>query len=347
MFWKSKVVATLPFVLLLVHTSFVLSNPVPQNDLTQAEMVVSDRDQDGLVGPVRKVRTETAKITVNGQSLTEGPRVLLEDVTYDAKGNKLQSAYYPAASGSLTGREVYKYDDRGNIAEMSMFNADGTLLAKEVYKYEFDKVGNWTRMLTSVAIFHGGKVSFDPSEVTYRSITYYLGETLANRIVSTGNAAEDQTPGDQQARTKAESNSIALNGTGKPASISGASTIEVSNPPASGAEKPEEIAALQPAKPKPPLRPISHGVLNGIALKLPKPVLPEMIRRLKITGQVVVEVVIDGNGKVISARAVKGHPALHQPAVDAAYGARFTPTLLSGQPVKVSGVITYRFALSE
>jgi protein TonB len=46
---------------------------------------------------------------------------------------------------------------------------------------------------------------------------------------------------------------------------------------------------------------------------------------------------------VASARAITGHPLLQQAAVQAAYGARFSPTLLSGQPVKVTGVITYNF----
>jgi len=40
---------------------------------------------------------------------------------------------------------------------------------------------------------------------------------------------------------------------------------------------------------------------------------------------------------------VSGHPLLRAAAVAAARGARFSPTKLSGQPVKVSGVITYNF----
>jgi len=40
---------------------------------------------------------------------------------------------------------------------------------------------------------------------------------------------------------------------------------------------------------------------------------------------------------------VSGHPLLRGAAEQAARGARFSPTLLSGQPVKVSGVITYNF----
>ena len=56
-----------------------------------------------------------------------------------------------------------------------------------------------------------------------------------------------------------------------------------------------------------------------------------------------VQVLIDESGRVVSASAVSGHPLLRAAAVSAAQGARFSPTLLSGQAVKVSGVITYNF----
>src|SRR5207248_2901521 len=84
--------------------------------------------------------------------------------------------------GSLTGKEVYKYDERGNMVEMTLHNDDGSLLAKEVYTYEFDAVGNWTKMTTAVAVMEGGQVSFEPSEVTYRTISYYLDETVMAKM---------------------------------------------------------------------------------------------------------------------------------------------------------------------
>ena len=54
---------------------------------------------------------------------------------------------------------------------------------------------------------------------------------------------------------------------------------------------------------------------------------------------------IDENGKVISAKAVSGNPALTNAAQQAALGARFSPTMLGEQAMKVSGVITYNFVL--
>jgi periplasmic protein TonB len=98
-----------------------------------------------------------------------------------------------------------------------------------------------------------------------------------------------------------------------------------------------------PPPPAPPRAPISGGVLNGKAISLPKPAYPAIARTAHASGTVVVQVTIDENGNVISAHAVSGHPLLTAVAVAAARGARFSPTKLSGQPVKVTGVITYNF----
>ncbi len=96
-------------------------------------------------------------------------------------------------------------------------------------------------------------------------------------------------------------------------------------------------------KPTPPRAPISGGVLNGKAISLPKPAYPPIARAAHASGTVVVQVLIDENGSVVSAHAVSGHPLLQAAAVGAAKSARFSPTKLSGQPVKVTGVIQYNF----
>lgn len=90
--------------------------------------------------------------------------------------------------------------------------------------------------------------------------------------------------------------------------------------------------------------PIRGGVLNGKARSLPKPSYPPIAKAARASGTVTVEVVINERGCILSAHATGGHPLLQAAAVQAALQACFTPTLLSGQPVKVSGVITYNFA---
>lgn len=88
---------------------------------------------------------------------------------------------------------------------------------------------------------------------------------------------------------------------------------------------------------------ISGGVVNGKAISLPKPAYPSAARAVNARGTVNVAVIIDRNGRVMSANATSGHPLLRQAAESAARRARFRPTLLSGQPVEVSGVIVYNF----
>jgi protein TonB len=114
--------------------------------------------------------------------------------------------------------------------------------------------------------------------------------------------------------------------------------------PAPIADEPPPPPPQPTPTPKPPPRaPISGGVLNGKAISLPKPAYPPMAKAARAAGTVVVQVTIDETGKVISAHAISGHPLLQAAAVQAAYGARFSPTQLSGQPVKVTGTISYNF----
>jgi TonB family protein len=89
--------------------------------------------------------------------------------------------------------------------------------------------------------------------------------------------------------------------------------------------------------------PISGGVLNGKALSLPQPEYPAIAAQAHAGGTVTVQVLIDESGNVISAHAISGHPLLQSVSVAAARQARFSPTSLMGDPVKVSGVIMYNF----
>jgi TonB family protein len=88
---------------------------------------------------------------------------------------------------------------------------------------------------------------------------------------------------------------------------------------------------------------ISGGILNGRALSLPKPEYSSFARSARATGTVVVQVTIDEKGNVSSAKAVTGHPLLHKAAEDAARGAKFPALIICGQPVKVTGTISYIF----
>ena len=103
------------------------------------------------------------------------------------------------------------------------------------------------------------------------------------------------------------------------------------------------------AQVKTPPKTISGGVLNGKAISLAKPVYPQDAIKARISGTVKVQVLIDENGKVISAKALDGpvSASLGPAAEAAALQAVFSPTLLQGKPAKVSGVIDYNFVLQS
>jgi protein TonB len=116
-------------------------------------------------------------------------------------------------------------------------------------------------------------------------------------------------------------------------------------PAVSGGEEPPPDLPKPTPKPEPRKTIVSGGVLNGKAISKPSPAYPPIAKAARAAGTVTVQIVVDESGRVIQASAVSGHPLLQQAAVSAARQARFSPTLLSGQPVKVSGVITYNFVL--
>lgn len=92
---------------------------------------------------------------------------------------------------------------------------------------------------------------------------------------------------------------------------------------------------------------VSSGVLNGKATHMPKPDYPAAALAVRAAGAVSVQVVVDEDGNPIGASAMSGHPLLRKAAETAAMQAKFSPTLLSGQPVKISGVLTYNFVLPK
>jgi protein TonB len=105
-----------------------------------------------------------------------------------------------------------------------------------------------------------------------------------------------------------------------------------------------------PPTPPPVVKPptttrLASSLLISKAISLPQPLYPALAKQIKAQGPVNVQILVDEQGKVISAHAVSGNPTLLAAAKDAALRARFTPTVLSGVPVKVQGLITYNFVL--
>lgn len=92
-------------------------------------------------------------------------------------------------------------------------------------------------------------------------------------------------------------------------------------------------------------RVVAGGIINGKAISKPPAVYPPAAKAARVSGTVTVEVEVDEDGSVSKAEAVSGPSLLREAAEDAARAARFSPTRLSGQPVRVTGVITYNFVI--
>ena len=121
------------------------------------------------------------------------------------------------------------------------------------------------------------------------------------------------------------------------ASTDSAKVIETAPPPL--VKKPE----IKPAPTPVTIR--RTEILNGEAIKLVKPTYPALARHVRAAGPVNVQVTIDENGNVASANAVTGHPLLREVSEQAARASKFTPTVLNGQKVKVTGIIVYNFVV--
>ncbi|HEY0006796.1 MAG TPA: TonB family protein [Pyrinomonadaceae bacterium] len=172
--------------------------------------------------------------------------------------------------------------------------------------------------------------------------------TPASLVASPSPVLASETTGVQQEEAAASPNQPASTPTRQP---SPEKTAEKPSP--TPLQKPSPLAApsttpntVQEEEVRPNRRgPITGGVLNGKAISLPKPAYPAIAKTARASGVVVVQILVDENGSVIAARPISGHPLLRQAAASAARQARFTPTTLAGQPVKVTGVVTYNFTL--
>lgn len=139
------------------------------------------------------------------------------------------------------------------------------------------------------------------------------------------------------AATVASTSSVSPEGSATAASAE----VAPAKPAANDDPKPDDSqrAAAEPGK----RAPISAGVLNGKALSLPKPDYPAEAKAAGAEGVVVIQVTVDEQGNVTEARAISGPKMLQEVSVNAALQAKFSPTLLQGEPVKVTGVIVYNF----
>src|SRR5262245_39368689 len=88
---------------------------------------------------------------------------------------------------------------------------------------------------------------------------------------------------------------------------------------------------------------VSKDIAPGEVLVKAQPIYPAIAKQINASGEVQVAVVISETGRVIEAKAIKGHPVLRAAAEDAARKWVFKPTILDGKPVRQPGTLTFVF----
>ncbi len=92
--------------------------------------------------------------------------------------------------------------------------------------------------------------------------------------------------------------------------------------------------------------PGNYGALNRFATRLAIPVYPAVERQRNTEGLVTVEVTLDEEGKVLTAKATSGPRGLRQPAEDAVRKSKFRPVIVGDKAVKAVGYINFNFKVN-
>jgi len=328
------------------------------------------REQDGLNGPVRRIRVETAELLVKDGKTVEAPRVLREITTYDPKGLRIDSVAYPVESNTLPVKEQYQYDDKGNIVEMVSRGDDGSILSKEEYEYQFDEFGNWEKMTSLITLYESGKLTYEPVEVTYRMISYYYNEAVDRLATSRSKAGDSSAsnpkegllPPKQPKATPVQSSTTepetAIKRVGNSLRVNSKVKNGELKDTASAAVAQRGSLAIQDSPIGTTVAAPSGSINNGISIKsvpeevlrsaaveLPRPEYPQAAMLGRVEGNVEVRVLVDEQGNVINARAMSGSPLLIDAAEAAARKARFSNAKLSPDSSRIYSVIKYGFKI--
>ncbi len=105
-----------------------------------------------------------------------------------------------------------------------------------------------------------------------------------------------------------------------------------------------------PRPPPPPTvkkRPIRVGgnIQASRLVHRVEPQYPELARKARITGTVVLRVTVDEKGNVAEIRLLSGHPLLNGAATDAVRHWKYSPMLLNGEPFRVVTTVSVEFVL--
>lgn len=91
--------------------------------------------------------------------------------------------------------------------------------------------------------------------------------------------------------------------------------------------------------------PVAVGSLVGKAKSRVPPSYPTLARTARVTGSVTVFLIVNEKGEVESVMRAEGPQQLQQAAIEAARRWKFNQTVIDGQPVRVTGYLSFNFTL--
>lgn len=361
--------------------SLLLSLLLPCSAIAQKKQ--TDREHDGLIGQVRAINIEEGYFSRKTGNWTESRIHTLNIIynpegqmmeqhfyndkcvwakkvySYDVIGNRSETIYWgeaidrqPAqASGANDARNlaaprifnhVFKYGADGNRSEVSEYNSDGALRRRTVFAYdnkgrinEIIEYGD--KLIRSKCLNNYDekgqvkeKLCYDSTGTLHTKTSYtYEFDSIGNwikRVASSWNVTDGkQSEESRRATYRTITYNTAHNNAGSGVS-DGASTVP-----------------LNPASCQRVIRK-SGGLLQNSAVKRVEPKYPSSALPARIGGKVVVEILVDEEGNVVSAKALSGPTDLQRASVEAAKDWKFVPTTLIDVPVRVIGTITFQFS---
>src|SRR5258705_1172382 len=130
----------------------------------------TDRERDGLKGPVETVRVSQATTSSEDGKQSEGPLLLTHVVTYDQSGNRTELAFYDR-TGTLSRRIAYEYDpETKRRAGLIAYNSQNAMVRKVADKYGSSGI----KVSSTILDFNEDGTLFRKTEVTFGT----LGELI-------------------------------------------------------------------------------------------------------------------------------------------------------------------------
>jgi len=188
--------------LLILQLSCSSSKPIR----SQAE-TTTDRDRDGLAGPVKLILIEDVMLVEKDGHPAEDQHAV-SAAKYDEKGSKtgqapatvyfdggyavtqhdpgLKPSSKEASTAGSSNKWIKDYNDRGFVIEKRLIDGKGNENEHDKIGYESDSHGNWVKR-TTTRIAKDGSVS--DAEVSYRTITYY-DEAASTPVATTVKAKQ-------------------------------------------------------------------------------------------------------------------------------------------------------------